>query len=497
MRRVPEDAGGAPPTVLLVGARYSPFIQSLATELGAKLVSPKPRQVRREIKKAQQQVGPLVVVVSSTKPSLLILSALEKVDRLAVFHAASFRPRGFKRRTLRAAMALVDLTIVSDSVAEKNAIELGADPDRIGRMGRPVIERLVLEPKRKTGLRAAGELAASLGLDALELSGFLRLVEFATPDQGVNVVNYHRILPLDEIGSYCRPQMALAEPVFEAQMKTMAAAGFLPVDRLKTPSAKGHVAVTFDDGYEDNFRVALPILERFSVPACVFVATRLIGAPEALWWDQVGLALFAYWKSGAQAPIPGALPPRTHALRRAESYEDARTLISDVLTDLNHASQEERQAAVAAAKGLVPGLDLPRTMLSWDELKALKARGMTIGSHTRNHVPLDELAELQAKEELFGSQADLESELGDAIPRVAALPRGRMGPLKEDDLRKAGFKAVMTTVPRVNRTDDRSLFIHRRDGRMLTLNGRHHPAKLRLELTGVVDHLRTRWGAEE
>ena len=67
-----------------------------------------------------------------------------------------------------------------------------------------------------------------------------------------------------------------------------------------------------------------------------------------------------------------------------------------------------------------------------------------------------------------------------------------MGPFQEDDLRSAGFSGVMTTEAGINRSHHRSIFVLRRDGKMLTLRGRHHPAKLRLEMTGLVDWFRGR-----
>jgi peptidoglycan/xylan/chitin deacetylase (PgdA/CDA1 family) len=111
------------------------------------------------------------------------------------------------------------------------------------------------------------------------------------------------------------------------------------------------------------------------------------------------------------------------------------------------------------------------------------------GSHTRSHVPLDELPPAEAKAEVEGGQADLEDRQLPRAWRATALPRGRLGPISEAQLADR-FEAVMTTEPGVNPPGATGLFVKRRDGRMLTLAGRHHPAKLRLELTGLLDPVR-------
>ena len=45
------------------------------------------------------------------------------------------------------------------------------------------------------------------------------------------------------------------------------------------------LAITFDDGYLDNFDNAAPVLERMSLPATFFVVTRWIGTNIVPWWD--------------------------------------------------------------------------------------------------------------------------------------------------------------------------------------------------------------------
>ncbi|MGD8752482.1 MAG: polysaccharide deacetylase family protein, partial [Anaerolineales bacterium] len=45
------------------------------------------------------------------------------------------------------------------------------------------------------------------------------------------------------------------------------------------------VAITFDDGYADNFYLAKPLLEKFKIPATVFVITGFLG--DTFWWDDL------------------------------------------------------------------------------------------------------------------------------------------------------------------------------------------------------------------
>jgi peptidoglycan/xylan/chitin deacetylase (PgdA/CDA1 family) len=47
------------------------------------------------------------------------------------------------------------------------------------------------------------------------------------------------------------------------------------------------VAITFDDGYTDNYQAAARILERHDTPATFFIATGFIGERREYWWDEL------------------------------------------------------------------------------------------------------------------------------------------------------------------------------------------------------------------
>jgi peptidoglycan/xylan/chitin deacetylase (PgdA/CDA1 family) len=46
------------------------------------------------------------------------------------------------------------------------------------------------------------------------------------------------------------------------------------------------LAITFDDGYRDNFENAAPVLEKLGLPATFFVVTQWMGTDVVPWWDE-------------------------------------------------------------------------------------------------------------------------------------------------------------------------------------------------------------------
>ena len=96
------------------------------------------------------------------------------------------------------------------------------------------------------------------------------------------MLSYHRV---NDDGDVFLP--ALPTAVFERQMAFVARTYVVLtiedlVERMGRDELPANaLAITFDDGYRDNFTHAAPILARYGLPATVFLASGLIGTSDA------------------------------------------------------------------------------------------------------------------------------------------------------------------------------------------------------------------------
>lgn len=127
----------------------------------------------------------------------------------------------------------------------------------------------------------------------------LGLHKLVGADQGV-VVAFHRVYrEPDETGLTISPELFERFcRLFSQHFKVVSLSQF--VERLeKRESVGGMLAITFDDGYRDNYEVAAPILKRWNLPATFFVTTKFIGTDIVPFWDKEAGVSFP-WMSWEQ-----------------------------------------------------------------------------------------------------------------------------------------------------------------------------------------------------
>jgi peptidoglycan/xylan/chitin deacetylase (PgdA/CDA1 family) len=226
------------------------------------------------------------------------------------------------------------------------------------------------------------------------------------------------------------------------------------------------IAVTFDDGYADNLSNAMPLLERFHIPATVFVSSGYIGSKREFWWDELEQVLLQ----------PGELPAHLHLTIRQKVYhwqleeaarygaEESRREVSQkawagepgsrhhlyyaVWQVLQPLTEEERRPVLdllSAWAGVEPALRDSHRPLEEHELQTLALSDVIeIGAHTVTHPRLSVQPLVVQAEEIRTSKTHLERWL-DRPVTTFAYPYGDFLRETPSLVRDAGFICACTT----------------------------------------------------
>jgi len=226
------------------------------------------------------------------------------------------------------------------------------------------------------------------------------------------------------------------------------------------------IAVTFDDGYADNLYNAKPLLERYDVPATVFLTTGQIGCESEFWWDELDKIFLQ----------PGTLPETLHLRINGNSYEwklgdkasygedeyrcnsDLRAWDGEIsprhfiyyslwqlLRPLPEEKQRELLGEVLTWAGAEPVARSTHRSLTFKEMLDLaKGELIEIGSHTVTHPVLPVLSEAAQRDEIQQSKAYLMDALNRNVTSFS-YPHGEYTAGTVAIVREAGFRCACTT----------------------------------------------------
>jgi peptidoglycan/xylan/chitin deacetylase (PgdA/CDA1 family) len=115
------------------------------------------------------------------------------------------------------------------------------------------------------------------------------------PSADLPILMYHHVGPLPPRPDAIRRDLTVSPANFEKQLVYLAESRIQTVhlDALMTHLGGGPqlppraVVLTFDDGYDDNYQFAFPLLRKYGMVGTFFITTGFIGKPGYLTWAQI------------------------------------------------------------------------------------------------------------------------------------------------------------------------------------------------------------------
>jgi peptidoglycan/xylan/chitin deacetylase (PgdA/CDA1 family) len=293
---------------------------------------------------------------------------------------------------------------------------------------------------------------------------------------GAIILAYHRVADLAS-----DPQLLCVTPEhFAEHLEVLREKGY-PIrlqelglslrDRKKLPRG---TAVTFDDGYADNLINAKPILERYDVPATVFVTAGYVDQQRDFWWDELESLLLH------RDPLPKtlrlqidgrvhewdlSLPENcngtTHGQQRRWNISErsdptarhsAYRSLHKLLRPLAENDQRRALDELRAWAGLGDFGQSKHTALSRAQIIELAEGGLIeVGSHSMTHPTFSALSVPAQRAEVESSKSRLEEILARPVTSFAYPFGSKLDYTKDtaDAVERAGYVCACANFPAV------------------------------------------------
>lgn len=259
----------------------------------------------------------------------------------------------------------------------------------------------------------------------------------------LSVLIFHRILPEpDPLLPY-----EITAKQFAAEIEALAKHfAILPLheglSRLRDNTLPPYaLCLTFDDGYRDNFTIALPILQSLGIKATFFIASGYLDGGRM--WNDTLLTIVRRW-SGESIDLTDWGIPRIKMQDLAQRQQAWGLLFRWMRRIGTRGRDEMLERLVRQLPESLP-TDL---MMTREQVQQLHRVGMEIGCHTRSHPILTRLPEDAARAEIVNAKRELEELTQDEV-RYFAYPNGTPGDdygMRDVNLvSAAGFDAAFST----------------------------------------------------
>lgn len=224
------------------------------------------------------------------------------------------------------------------------------------------------------------------------------------------------------------------------------------------------VIITIDDGYWDNYTYAYPILNKYSVPATIFLTTDFINHKAWLWPNKLQYILKSTKRKSFDFPIDD----------RAEKFQvdnfknwhrSQLKIFNYCITISDDAKNEYLNGLSKHLKVDVTGQTVGDFMpLTWEQIKEMSNKDITFGSHTCTHAIQSRLNNEELKHDITESKILIETKLGIEV-KCFCYPNGQKEDINENGLnilKEAGYSCAVTTIRGSNNVNGVNPFLLKR-----------------------------------
>jgi len=282
------------------------------------------------------------------------------------------------------------------------------------------------------------------------------LVKIKNKQDRCRVLVYHRIRPDEAVVPSLAGSMNVAVNDFEKQIKfiqkyfhVLSLEQITDIIKEKKSFPPRALAITFDDGYRDNYTMAFPILKAHSIPATIFVTTGYINTNRTFWWDAVEMI------------VERTAPELLNQFFKGKFYfKPGIPKNNDYVTLLQYFNSIPAAERADILEGLIKQCEnvteLRYQNLSWDEIMEMDKHGVAFGSHTVSHAIASEISKVQLVQEIVESKQVLENRLKKQVHSFA-YPRGAAADYNDEViqiLKDSGYTCAVTNIKGINYAED-------------------------------------------
>jgi peptidoglycan/xylan/chitin deacetylase (PgdA/CDA1 family) len=275
----------------------------------------------------------------------------------------------------------------------------------------------------------------------------------------LTVLTYHRVGPAPSVSAVDANVVTVSAEVFDRQLDLVKQHfDVVTVEDIIAAIDGGAelppspLLITFDDGYRDNFDVALPLLRKHRLSATFFVATRFVDERRLFWWDRISYLVKASTRPRVELAYPYRIVLHLGD-RRAKAIQTALRVVKEhEALDLERFLEELADAAGVPFDRTIETALADEHVLRWRDVHALQRAGMSVQSHTHTHRVIHTLTPDELDDELTRSRRLLEGAIGARVSAIA-YPVGR-GPTCpraiREAVRRAGYAVAFSSRSGIN-----------------------------------------------